>query len=152
MGTDFPSGNILNATMKFFISLDMASAHRVLPFLASRVRAYSTVLGSSIPNSWLLFRYLVCHFLMLVIIVSLFFSTYLTQQLKAGSSSIPYTAANSAVCTGWNSVNSDNFSHEVELSFHWQQICQLAVVFWVTGLPCTVICSSGREMALLSLQ
>ena len=36
MGTDFPSGKTLNTTLTFFISLDMASAHKVLPVLASR--------------------------------------------------------------------------------------------------------------------
>ena len=123
MGTDFPSGNTLNATLTFSISLDIASAHKVLPFLASNARASSTVLGSSIPNLRLLFRYLVCHLLMLAIILSLFLSTCLTHQLKAGSWSIPCATANSAVCTGWDSFNPDSFSHEVEPSFHWQQLC-----------------------------
>ena len=36
MGTDFLSGKTSNATLTFSISLDIASAHKVLPFLASR--------------------------------------------------------------------------------------------------------------------
>ena len=64
----------------------------------------------------------------------------------------PLYKANSAVCTVWDSFNPDSFSHEVEPSFHWQQICQSTVLLWVTGLPCNVICWSDREMALLSFQ
>ena len=128
MSNDFPSDKTLNATLTFFISLDVAS----------------------MSNLWLLFRYLVCHILMLAIILSLFLSTCLTHQLKAGAKSISCVTANSAVCTRCDSFNSDNFSHEVEPSFYWQHICQPTVVFCVTGLPHTVICWSDRDMALLS--
>ena len=37
-------------------SFAIASDHKVLPFLASRARAYSAVLGSSVPNLWPFFR------------------------------------------------------------------------------------------------
>ena len=66
MGTDFPSGRTSNAILAFSISLDIASADKVLPFLASRAQASSSILGSSIPN-------LLCCLLMLEIILSLFF-------------------------------------------------------------------------------
>ena len=45
--------------------------------------------------------------------------------------------ANSALCIGLGYSNLDNFSHELEKSFHCQQLCQPAVVWWVTGLPHT---------------
>ena len=48
---------------------------------------------------------------MLAIILSLFLSTCLSHQLKAGSWPIPCTTANWAVCTGWDSFDLDNFSH-----------------------------------------
>ena len=99
MGTDYPSGKISNATLIFSISLDIASAHKVLLLLALRARACSTVLGSSMWNLWLFFKYPVCYFLMLATNLSLFLSTCLTHQLKACLWSIPCTTANSAVCT-----------------------------------------------------
>ena len=118
MDTDYRSGRTSNATLKFSIFFDKASAHGVLPFLISMVKASFTVLGSSIPSLWLLFRYLVCRFLKLAIILSLFLSKCLTNQLKAGLWSISCTMANSFVCLGWNFFNSDSFSHEVEPSLH----------------------------------
>ena len=115
MGTDFPSGKTSNATLTFSISLDIALAQKILPFLASRARACSTV--SSMPNLQLLFSYLVGLFLMLAIILSHFLSTCLTH--KAGSWSIACAMAYSAVCTGWDSINLDSFSHKVELIRKW---------------------------------
>ena len=58
MGTDFPYGNTSNATLTFSFFLDIASAHKVLPFLASRANACYTVLGSFMTNSWFFFKYL----------------------------------------------------------------------------------------------
>ena len=118
MGIDFPSDNTSNAVLTFCITLDIASAHRVLPFLASRVRACSTFLRSCMPNLWLFFRYLVCCLLLLAIVLSLYLSACLTHQLTAGSWSITCATANTTVCTGWYSFHSDNSSHEVEASFH----------------------------------
>ena len=151
MSADFPYGKILNATLAFSISLHIAAAHKKLPFLVSRARDCSKVLGSSMPNLWLFFRYLFSHFLMLEITVSHFLSTCITHQLKAGSWSIPCETANSADCSRWNSFNLDNFFHEEEPSFHWQQICQSTVVSQVTGLSQVLVCCSVGKMALLSL-
>ena len=63
---------------------------------------------------------------------------------------VVYLLCNSKLCyLHWvGFFNSDNFSNEVEKSFHWQHICQPAVVLQVIGLPHTVICWSVREMAV----
>ena len=83
MGNDFPSGKTSNSTLTFSISLDIASVPKVLQFLASRAIACFTVLGSSMPNLWLLFRYLVCCFLTLAIILSFFFQHMLNPLVKS---------------------------------------------------------------------
>ena len=49
-----PSDKILNATVIFCNSFVTISAQKVLPFLASKVRACSTVSASFVPNLWLL--------------------------------------------------------------------------------------------------
>ena len=152
IGADFPCSKTSNATLTFSISLDIAFTHKVSPFLASRARACFTVIGSSMPNLWHFFKYLVCHFLTLATILSLFLCTCLTHQLKFGSWSIPCATANSVVCTRWDSFHSDNFSHEIESSFQWQKICQPAVVIQVTGLSHTAFCFSDKEITSLSLE
>ena len=75
MGASFPSHKISNATLTFSSSLFIASAHKVLLIFAIRTRACSIVLGSSMPNLWLVVKYQICCFLMLAIILSLFLST-----------------------------------------------------------------------------
>ena len=89
IGADFSCSKTSNATLTFSISLDIAFTRKVSPFLASRARACFTVIGSSMPNLWLFFKYLVCHFLTLATILSLFLCICLTHQLKFGSWSIP---------------------------------------------------------------
>ena len=122
MGAIVPSGRISNNTLTCSISFTTVSVQNVLIFMASRARSYSSVLGSSIPILWILFKYLVCHFLTETTILSCFLRTYLTHQLKACSYSIPCVTANLAVCTGCYSSRSDRFSHDVNLFFHRQQI------------------------------
>ena len=85
MDTGFPSGKTLNANLTFFLLLNIALAHKFLPFLALKARASSTVLESSVPKLWLFFKCVVCHFLKLAIILSLSLSICLTHQLKADS-------------------------------------------------------------------
>ena len=55
-GARSPSGRILNAARTFFISLAIASAQRVLPFILSNSSASSTDFGTAIPNLWVRFK------------------------------------------------------------------------------------------------
>ena len=120
-----PSGKIFNATLIFCLAI--TSAHRVL---ASRARSCSTILEISIPN--LLLFYLVCYFLMLATILSLFLSMCLSHQWKAGSWSISCAMANLAVCNGWDSFESDNFS--LRCNCHYT-VRKLANLQWNYRLP-----------------
>ena len=147
IGTDFPSRKMSNATLTFSISFGIASAHKVLSFLAFRTKVFSTVLGSSMTNLLPFLKYLVCFLLMQAIILSLFLSTCLTSRLMIN----PLCNSKLSCLHRIGFFELDNFSHEVELSFHWQQLCHSAVVLQVTGLFHVLICCSVREIMLFFL-
>ena len=58
--------------------------YKMLPLLAFRVRPWSTVLRSSIPNLWFFFRCLTCCFLTLTAILYLFLNMCLANMWTAG--------------------------------------------------------------------
>ncbi len=60
-------------------------------------------------------------------------------QLKLGSSAMPIWISNMATWTGWDSLRSDRFYHEVELSFYWQQMNQPFVDLHMHVVPLTMI-------------
>ena len=147
MSTDFPSGKTSNATLTFSISVDMVFAHilgiqgirllHILREFCTKLMAFLQILRlplSDAGNDPVSFSI-----------------TCFIYQLKAGSWSINSATANSAVYIRWDSFNSKNFSHEVEPSFHWHQICQPAVVLQIIGLPHMLVYCSVREITLLSL-
>ena len=146
-----PSDTIVNTTLTIYNTFPVVSGHEVLSFLKSNARDCSTVLGSCMPNIWLVFRYLACYFLMLINILSLFLSKCSAHQLKKVHDKSPVQLHT------WLSAldgifRPNNFSHEVELSFHCQQICQPTVDLQVTCISCMWMCWSERDIALSSFQ
>ena len=130
-----PSGIIWNAIFTCSISFCMASHQMVFPFFLSMTYASFTILGSSIPNSWVLSSYWVLCFLTMEIIPSLFFRTWWTHQLNVGSYSIPWATAYLATWIGYDSLRSESFSHNVDPSFHLQQMSQPAADFLRVSHP-----------------
>ena len=55
--SSFVPSNSSNAGLTFFISLPMASHHRVSPFALSSLTAYSTDFGIRMPNLWVRTQY-----------------------------------------------------------------------------------------------
>ena len=62
-------------------------------------------------------------------IAFLFFNVRGTHHAKADSLSIPLDFANSTVSTGWDSLSSDNLTHDSLWSFHFTNNFQPAMVF-----------------------
>ena len=130
-GTDFPPGKTLNATLTVTNALDLSFTHKVLPFLAFKARACSMVLGCFMPNLWLLFKYLVCCFTMLAIILSLFLNMWLS-------------------CTKWDSFESDIFPWGgtiLPLAANLPT-CSCLMGYWYASNTGLLFC---LEIALLSL-
>ena len=122
------SSRILNATFTTLISFCIALYHRPFPFSLSKIKASSTVLGTLVPNSFVILWYLL---LTAAMILCLFFKIWVVHQENAGSSIIPTTSAYSATLTGYDSFMSHNLSHVVDLSFHSMQSCHPLVAFFL---------------------
>ena len=135
LGGFLPLGIIWNAFFTFPIFFCMASRQRVFPFFLSMVYASLTVLGSLRPNLCILLRYRALHLLTMEIIWTLFFGTWWTYQLNGGSYSMPCAMEYSATWIGCNSLRLGNFSHDVDSSFHLQQMSQPYVDFLRVSHP-----------------
>ena len=123
------SGIVWNLIFIFSIYYWMASCQGVLLFDSSMASASLIILSSLSPNLWVLSRYQALHNLTMEITLSLFFRTWWTSQLNAGSCWMSCTVSYLAIWIGCNSFRLDNFSHDAEHFFYFQQMSQPAVDF-----------------------
>ena len=120
-----PFSQVSKAIHTSFISLHMASHHKVSPFSSSDLFASAVSRGTLIPNLWFLVQYLDLVFAM---IWFLFFVTKGTHHAKAGSCEIRDSTAYSVTFTGNDYFMSFRVTHLVEPSFHCTRISQPLVV------------------------
>ena len=113
------------AILTSFISLHMASHHKVSPFSSSNIFASAASRGILIPNLWVLVQYLDLVFAMIRL---LFFIKKGTHHANAGSCEIRDSTAYYATCAGNDSFMSFRATHAVEPSFHLTIISQPLVV------------------------
>ena len=110
-------------TLRYGMECDLHIHH-----ISLMVIAFSTILGSSSSKWWVLLKYwTLCHFTT-EINLSYFFKTWWTHQLNLVCVECP----GYGILVTWiwcDSLRLDNFSPNVEPSFHLQQIFQPAVDF-----------------------
>jgi hypothetical protein len=136
-GSSFSScSHISNAGLTFFISVQIASHQRLLPFCLSIAIACSADFGIRIPNLCVRCQYLDLN---LDRILLRFLITFPTYQAKAGSSSIWLEIAYSATRTGYERFASFRATQLVLPSFHWHNICHPCVVWRLLLTPFFII-------------
>ena len=143
-----PPSNTSNAGLTFFISLQIASHHRVFPLLASICHACMTLLGISILNLCVLNQY---FDLVLAIILLRFFRTDDDHQANTGSSEMCDDTVYSVTCTGYYSLMSFNAIQSVLPSFHRTSNSQPRVVPLHLLVPVLVVINASCCFTACSL-
>ena len=127
-----PSSQASKATRTFFIYFWIAVYHSVFPFSLSIDKDSSTDLGTCIPNLCVVRQYLAST---LAIILLRHIITYLTNHLKAGSTSKRFPAAYSDNSTG---LDAFKYVRGIQLEdpyFHYTKRSHPRVVLFGTMLP-----------------
>ena len=145
--SDCPLFIMRNATLKFRISLSMASSQRVFPFSLSMEWASLVLRRIWIIN---LLVFLCCILLTALIIVSLFRRVKLIHHLKAGSLSICWVFAYLATSDGFDSLMSASCSQVVVQSFRRMQKNHPLVVFFYFGRSFTTTSALAFSVAVCS--
>ena len=135
IGSLSSSSRILNATFTALVSFCIAFHQRLFPFSLSKVKAFSTLLGTLIPNLCVILWYLLLTAAMILCII---FKTWVVHQENTGSSLIPIASAYSATSTRYDSFMSFSLSHEDDLSFHSMHSCHPLAVLCLNVLPFNV--------------
>ena len=121
----------------------MAPCHRAFLFFSLMVTASLTISSSLSPNLCVFIGYQALQHPTMEIIWSLFFWIWWTYQLDAGSCWTAWAMAYLATWIGYDSLRLGNFSHDVDPSFHLQQMSQPAFDFLrVSHLSMSIFWSS----------